>query len=212
MVLRMIFLKKLAKEYEKIKDRIEEKLKEFENNRNLKKEEKFIELCFCILVANNRLEKTKDVWEKIGKKFLTISKKELKEALKSYGLRFYNKRAEYIIQARNFIDEIDKNIEKCNREWFVKNIKGIGYKEASHFLRNMGYKNFAILDRHVIRFLIKNKIIEKQKPLTKKNYLEIEEKLKEIAKRLSTIVKKEINLAELDLLIFYLQTGRICEK
>jgi N-glycosylase/DNA lyase len=207
----MMFLEKLGKEYEKIKDRIEEKLKEFEKNKDLKKEDKFVELCFCILVANNRLEKTKYVWERIGKKFLTLSEKELKDVLKSYGMRFYNKRAKYIIKARNFIDEIDKNVSE-NREWFVENIKGIGYKEASHFLRNMGYKNFAILDRHVMRFLIKNKIIEKQKNLTKKNYLEIEEKLKDIAKMLSTIVRKEISLAELDLLIFYVQTGKICEK
>ncbi|GAJ17855.1 unnamed protein product, partial [marine sediment metagenome] len=39
---------------------------------------------------------------------------------------------------------INSNIDEIKlREWVVKNFKGLGYKEASHFLRNIGYKNFA---------------------------------------------------------------------
>ncbi len=89
------------------------------------------------------------------------------------------------------------------REWLVKNIKGIGYKEGSHFLRNIGYKNLAIVDFHILDLLVQYELIEKPKVLTKKIYLDIENLLKRIAKELN------LNLAELDLFLWYLETGKI---
>jgi len=89
----------------------------------------------------------------------------------------------------------------------VENIKGIGLKESSHFLRNLGFENFAIVDRHVLKILKEREVIDKiPKTLTKKRYLEIEEKLKNIAKSLN------LNLAELDLYLFYLDTKKIPQK
>ncbi|MHA2326793.1 MAG: 8-oxoguanine DNA glycosylase, partial [Promethearchaeota archaeon] len=89
------------------------------------------------------------------------------------------------------------------RDWIVKNIKGIGYKEGSHFLRNIGYNNLAIIDFHIIDLLVKSHLIEKPKTLTKKKYLEIEELLKLIGKKL------KLNLAELDLYLWYTETGKV---
>jgi N-glycosylase/DNA lyase len=89
------------------------------------------------------------------------------------------------------------------REWLSENIKGIGPKEASHFLRNIGYTNFAILDFHIIDILIRNGLFEKRKPLTKREYLEIEAILKKIARKVN------LNLAELDLYLWYMETGKI---
>ena len=89
------------------------------------------------------------------------------------------------------------------REWIVKNVKGLGYKEASHFLRNIGYKNLAIIDFHIIDVLVKNKIIKRPKTLTKKKYLEIENKLRTIAK------KAKMTLAELDLYLWYMETRKV---
>ena len=104
------------------------------------------------------------------------------------------------------LDELKNKNESSIREWLVKNIKGIGWKEASHFLRNMGFQNFAILDRHVLRVLNSYKILDGILPLTRKNYLEIERKLKRIADRLN------ISLAELDLHLFYIDTKKIPKK
>ena len=205
-------LKKKIENLRKIlKKEIVKKLKEFENNFTLSTKEKFLELCFCILVANTSLEKTLGIWKKIGKGFLFLSKNELRKKLKDLGYRFYNKRSDYIISARKFIDEIEfvlKNKREFEvREWLVKNIKGIGWKEASHFLRNLGYKNFAILDRHVLKILKKYKVIDEiPKNLTKKEYLEIEEKLRKIANSLN------VSLAELDFYLFYLDTKKLAEK
>ncbi|MCD6274915.1 MAG: N-glycosylase/DNA lyase [Candidatus Aenigmarchaeota archaeon] len=193
----------------KIGRRIRNHLKEFNVDKNNSKE-LFIEMCFCILVANNSVEKTKKVWEKMGEDFLKLSEMELRNKLKLLGCRFYKKRSRYIISARKHLNEIKKIFkleEKESREWLVENIMGLGFKESSHFLRNIGYKNFAILDRHVLRVLLKYGIIKTiPKTLTKKKYLEIENKLKKICEKLN------ISMAELDLYLFYLETGKICEK
>lgn len=85
----------------------------------------------------------------------------------------------------------------------TENVKGLGYKEASHFLRNIGFKDLAIIDRHIINYLEKKGLIEKPKTLTKRRYLECERILSAIADRLG------ITVAELDLYIWYLMTGKI---
>jgi N-glycosylase/DNA lyase len=193
---------------QKIGENVKNGLKAFEKNRNLSKEEKFIELCFCILVANSSMEKTFKIWKAIGNDFLKLSKEQLSKRLKELGYRFYNKRAEYIVEARNKVDLLEEILKSDNeieiREKLVENFKGIGWKEASHFLRNLGYKNFAIIDRHVLKTLKEFGVIEKiPKYLNKKTYLEIENKLRELANKL------KISLAELDFYLFYLSSGKI---
>jgi N-glycosylase/DNA lyase len=205
------FIDRLENLKKEVGKEVEKKLKEFEKNFSLPPKQKFLELCFCILVANNPLEKTLSVWNEINKGFLFLPANELKRKLKSLGYRFYNKRAEYIISARKLIKKIDfvlnSKEEEEIREWLVENVKGVGWKEASHFLRNLGFKNFAILDKHVLRILYQNKVIKKiPKTLTRRKYLEIEKKLEEIAKIL------KITQAELDLYLFYLDTKKICER
>jgi N-glycosylase/DNA lyase len=193
---------------QKIGENVKNGLKVFEKNRNLSKEEKFIELCFCILVANSSMEKTFKIWKTIGNDFLKLSKEQLSKRLKELGYRFYNKRAEYIVEARNKVDLLEEILKSDNeieiREKLVKNFKGIGWKEASHFLRNLGYKNFAIIDRHVLKTLKEFGVIEKiPKYLNKKTYLEIENKLRELSNKL------KISLAELDFYLFYLSSGKL---
>ena len=87
----------------------------------------------------------------------------------------------------------------------VKSIKGIGYKEASHFLRNIGLgEDLAILDRHILKNLKLLGVIEKiPKSLSRKKYFEIEGKMYEFAKEI------QIPIGCLDLLLWYKQTGEI---
>ncbi|MCS7094059.1 MAG: N-glycosylase/DNA lyase [Candidatus Aenigmarchaeota archaeon] len=201
-------LKVVKKIYEENAEKIREKIEEFKENKNLKKEEKFIELCFCILVAGNSLKKTLQVWRKIGDGFLFLSEEELARKLKFLGYRFYNKRAEYIEKNREKIDLLEEiDCSENLRKILVENFMGIGYKEASHFLRNVGCENFAIIDRHVLKFLKEFKLIKEiPKTLSEKKYLEIEEILKNLGREL------KISLAELDICIFYHQTKEIPVK
>ncbi len=191
-----------------IKNVIDTRIKEFEEIKGQAIEEIFKELCFCIMTANCGAEKCIEIHESIHDGFLNLSKVKLTEKFKELGYRFPNIRSEYIIEARKYKNDLENEIkskEEANslRDWIVKTIKGIGYKEASHFLRNIGFKNYAIIDFHIVDILVKNKIIEKPKTMTKKKYLEIEEILKNVGARLN------LNMAELDLYLWYLETGKI---
>ena len=85
-------------------------------------------------------------------------------------------------------------------KFLVKNITGLGYKEASHFLRNVGYNDVAIIDRHIIRFLYQYHYIDQlPKIITKKIYLELED----------ILTKFGILLDKLDLMIWYHMTGTV---
>ena len=54
------------------------------------------------------------------------------------------------------------------RDWLAQDprIKGLGYKEASHFLRNIGFKGYGILDKHIVRSLFELGVIDSPKPPT----------------------------------------------
>jgi len=192
----------------KVKEIVDIRIKEFKELGNKSNIEIFKEICFCILTANFNAEKSIKIQKEIGNGFLTLPESVLAKKLKVLGHRYYNTRAKYIVEARKYMNSLKEIINSFNnkdnlREWLVKNIKGLGYKEASHFLRNIGYTNFSILDFHIINILVKYGLIKKPKTLTKKKYLEIEEILKEVAKKLN------INLAELDLYLWYMETGKI---
>jgi N-glycosylase/DNA lyase len=189
-----------------IKRLIDKRIKEFEDNGEKLEEGIFSELCFCILTANFNAEKCIRIQKETGRGFLILPEKELERILREFGYRYPKTRARYIIEARECVNKL-KDAMKLSaieaREWLVKNVKGLGYKEASHFLRNIGYKDIAIIDFHIIDLLTKNRLIEKPKTITRKKYLEIEKLLEKIARILN------LNLAELDLYLWYIETGKI---
>jgi N-glycosylase/DNA lyase len=101
----------------------------------------FCEMCFCILTANFNGERTLKMQEAIGKGFCTFDLEEMTQKLRELGYRFPNTRARYIHEAQQKRDAVANALKTIEsefdlREWIVKNIKGLGYKEASHFLRN----------------------------------------------------------------------------
>jgi N-glycosylase/DNA lyase len=190
-----------------IKKTIDSRIKEFESFSKKSSKEWFKELCFCILTANSTAEQCIKVHCNVGDGFLTLNEKKLQKRLQSLGCRFHTKRAGYISESFKYKSSLKKIIKKLEknekREWLVENIKGLGYKEASHFLRNIGYSDFAIIDFHIIDILVNNEIIKKPKTLNKDSYIEIEKKLRNLSKKLN------ITLAELDLYLWYLETGKV---
>jgi N-glycosylase/DNA lyase len=167
--------------------------------------ELFSELCFCILTANYNAEGGIRIQKEIGNGFFSLSEKRLAWKLKQLGHRFPNMRAEYIAEARSKKDLLISKIreEAELRNWVADNIKGLGYKEASHLLRNIGFDDYAIVDFHIIDLLEKYRIIERPKTLTHRKYMEIENVLKKIAE------KTKLTLAELDLYLWYMETGTV---
>lgn len=193
-----------------IKDIVDSRMKEFEKLGEKDSNELFKELCFCLLTANFSAHGGIKIQNALGDGFSSLPKEELAKKLAELGHRFPNARAKFIFEARKHKDNIKKVLSEINdellmREWLVQNIKGLGFKESSHFLRNIGYKNLAIIDFHIVDLLVKNGLVDKpkSKSLTKKKYLEIEDTLKEIAQKSNT------NLGELDLYLWYKETGKI---
>jgi N-glycosylase/DNA lyase len=208
-------MEKLIHEIEQLKkseirDIIEIRMREFEDVGKKGNDELFKELCFCLLTANFSAQGGIKIQKEIGDGFFSLSEQELAQRLSKLGHRFPNARAKFIFEARKYHNNL-KNIlsqfesESDARTWLVQNVKGLGMKESSHFLRNIGYKNLAIIDFHIIDLLVKEKLIElpKSKSLTKRKYVEIENILKQIAD------KTNLSLGELDLYLWHKETGKI---
>ncbi len=130
--------------------------------------------------------------------------------------RFPNARPGYVLVTRDYLQEscamrlrerlwsYRNPIER--RDWLAQEprVKGIGYKEASHFLRNIGFKGYGILDKHIIRSLHELKVIDSPKPpATRGQYLEVESRMRQFADHTG------INFDELDLLLWSMKTGEI---
>ncbi|REJ77903.1 MAG: hypothetical protein DWQ47_16215 [Acidobacteria bacterium] len=108
------------------------------------------------------------------------------------------------LQLRNKLNSFSDPLER--RDWLVneKGIKGLGYKEASHYLRNIGFRGYAILDKHVLRCMADLGLIESPKPpIGRKKYLSVEITLKNFADQL------EIDFDEMDLVLWSMRTGEI---
>ena len=184
----------------RIKDVIEKRVAEFSSiPRDFNP--LFRELVFCLLTAGTSAELGIKTINHLGNTIFTGSEEDIRQKLKEI-YRFHTIRAGYIFNARKAFRKIDINDEDI-REKLVKSIKGLGMKEASHFLRNIGFEDYAIVDFHIVDILAKNNLIEKPKTMTPKKYLEIENVLRKLSGRLN------MSLGELDLYLWFIETGKI---
>jgi len=205
----------LKKSYSERKNIIKDRLKYFKGVWNEDDKRIFSELCFCLLTPQSKAKICDKAIQNLVKTNLLFTGTE--NDVKDYiiGVRFNNNKAKYIMQAREIFSNsssisIKNKLKEFNeplklREWLVNNINGFGLKESSHFMRNIGmYENITILDRHILKNLNKYNIInEVPNPLTKKQYLEIEEKMKNFA------IEIGIPVEEMDLLFWSEETGEV---
>lgn len=148
---------------------------------------------------------------------LTGGSEAMTKALQKAGAhRFPVARPQYIIVTRNYFRaEFDMKLRKRlrsfsdpfeRRDWLAqeKQVKGLGYKEASHFLRNIGVKGHAILDKHVMRCLCEVGVVDAPKPpQTRTRYLAVEQELIRFAREI------KVDFDELDLVLWSMKTGEI---
>lgn len=209
-------IEELKERYNEIKDVIEKRLEEFDSLwKEGNEEEVFAELVFCLLTPQSRAKLCWSAVEHLIEKGLLLngSERDIEDVLK--GVRFRRNKARYIVEARKLFTregqlEIKKFLSsfgdvKTLREWLVRNVKGMGYKEASHFLRNIGLgKDMAILDRHILKNLKAFGVInDTPRSLSRKKYLEIEEEMRKFSHEIG------IPMSHLDLLFWSRQTGEI---
>jgi len=186
----------------------------------------FYDLCFCICAPQTTFKSNIKVIQELKKSkfyekpvdlFMGTFQKEkdiLKQMLKP--VRFYNNKARYLIGAKKDFDKVldliwkehgdycylNKDCGYDKREWLVKNVKGLGMKAASHFLRNLGYDALAIIDTHILKFMAEELgYYQYPKSMSIRYYKELEMDFQYIAGKMN------LTTAELDALIWKEYSG-----
>ena len=171
----------------------------------------FEELVFCILTANSSAETGIRCVEALKARGLIFdgSVGDVARVLREAGHRFWRVRAGFIVGARRWVPGLRARVLSFGepvamRRWLVSRIKGIGWKESSHFLRNVGILDVAIIDRHILRVMREYGLISwSGRTLTESRYLRYERILKGIAEELG------IPVGVLDLYLWYMRTGKV---
>jgi N-glycosylase/DNA lyase len=173
------------------------------------------ELVFCIFTAGASARMGLNSVEAVRPLLAAGSHEELAGALQSKH-RYPRSRSGYIVETRAYLEgdcgmRLRERLESFadplgRRDWLARTrgIKGLGYKESSHFLRNVGFSGYAILDKHILRSLAEVGVIETpDPPATRARYLATEERLRRFAR------DARINFDELDLVLWSMKTGEI---
>lgn len=175
------------------------------------------EMVYCIFTAGASAKMGLRSVEAVRPFLATGEQKEMTGALVAAGAhRFPNARPGYVVITRDYLQSsfsmrLRERLESFRdpferRDWLAKEpqIKGLGYKEASHYLRNIGFKGYSILDKHILRCLAELDVIDSPKPPTnRKRYLEVEAMMRRFAGDIG------INFDELDLVLWSIKTGEI---
>ncbi|RMD67756.1 DNA lyase [Candidatus Pacearchaeota archaeon] len=206
--------------YKRFENVIKQRLEEFSS---LDWEARFKEFVFCLLTPQSN---AKRCWEAVElifahEQFPNLSIEELERIL-STRTRFHRTKARNVLRAIKKWDKIKERIELSEaklkdqgarrseevvelRDWLASNVKGMGMKEASHFLRNIGLSrnSIAILDRHILRNLLARKVVSSDRIKSAKHYKEIEEEFLEFSSQLGFLPD------ELDLVYWSKETGEV---
>lgn len=195
-----------------VKKMVDNRMEEFHQVHEMDTYKWYEELVYCLLTAYASAimgQKCVDALC-LDNVLLEGSEDDIRRVLVDTGHRFPNKRSKYIYNTRGLALVIKETIQgfddsKEARKWLVENVKGLGWKEGSHYLRNIGYFDLAIIDRHILNNLREFELLEEdgKKGLTKKRYLAIEELLDVVADKL------KLEPGELDLYMWYRKTGKV---
>ena len=193
------------------------------------------ELCLCILSSNvsyelalsafwhlrnmrllnpkwiiGRETEVERIADELSKRIYLPRRKD--GSLRKY--RFPHTRARNIVNATKVLYQNDHDLlwvlrksdsEQEARAFLAENIPGVGLKQASHFLRNIGYsRSLAIIDSHVMGFLIEMGAIRKEKIkiVTPEIYIRLEKVVKNLCDSLG------VNLSIFDMAIWQYMRGR----
>ena len=175
------------------------------------------ELVYCIFTAGASARMGLNAIDAVRSLLLDGEPEEMTQVLRETGAhRFPVARPRYIVTTRNYfranfgmalrerLRSFSDPFER--RDWLAqeKQIKGLGYKESSHFLRNVGVKGHAILDKHVMHCLTEMNIVDTARPpANRKKYLEVEQEFRRFARQI------KVDFDELDLVLWSIQTGEI---
>jgi N-glycosylase/DNA lyase len=206
----------LKRAYNQRSEEIRARLSEFRTIRETASDERlFEELAFCIFTAAASARMGLRAVERVRPVLMTGSMRQIQMTLLRTH-RWPRARGAFVYQTREYLREhchlrirellAGLNDPQERRDFFATNrgIRGLAYKESSHFLRNIGYTGYAILDKHVIGRLFEFGVTDTDKPpSTRTKYLDTERRMRDFAR------KTRIDFDELDLLLWCTKTGEI---
>lgn len=204
-----IHLPEIFKEkYKFLKPSIKQRLEDF---KNVQSDKYFYELCFCICTPQSRASSAFAVQNELERlEFLNndLDPTPILRNKDNY-IRFHNQKSNRLLIIKEQWLEIkailDSEISgQDKREWMNNNVNGIGRKESAHYLRNIGYTDLAILDRHILKHLVTCGVFSEIPNIsTKSRYDEVSQKFLEYSKNVG------IPMDELDLLFWAEEAGEI---
>lgn len=198
----------LLERYDLLKKDIAKRLDDFAA---VPAEEYFYELCYCLCTPQSKAVNAFAVVEKLKEGNFRETGFDPTEILsdRRHYIRFHNQKAKRLLAAREIFPKVT-NILNSEKDVFEKRlllteaINGFGMKESSHYLRNIGYRNIAILDRHILKHLVQCAVYkEAPKVSSVKSYIETETKFRRFAK--STGIDMDV----LDILFWSYESGII---
>jgi N-glycosylase/DNA lyase len=196
----------------RVRKMVEDRMDEFRQVHEMDSFKWYEELVYCLLTAYGSAIMGQKCVDALccNNILLEGTEEDIRACLVETGHRFPNKRSEYIYNTQYLSSNIKETIQSFEssrdaRAWLVENVKGLGWKEASHYLRNIGYFDLAIIDRHILNNLREFGLLDddSKKGLTKKRYLAIEKMLDILAAEL------KMEPGELDLYMWYRKTGKV---
>lgn len=212
----------LLEHYKENRDEINSRLEEFQALRTASDERLFKELTFVILTSQSSAKNSWNAANRLDKEELLTDpeRTEIENILELNDIRFEERKSQYITENFSFLSQptfsdsstdlkIQSRIKPNNldktRKWVVENIKGVSWKGASHFLRNIGFGNdFAILSEHSLSVLSDLGAINSvTPPSTRKEYLETEKQVQDFSKEIG------MEIQALDLTVWSYRTDEV---
>lgn len=171
----------------------------------------FYEFCFCLCTPQSKATHADAVVRLLKERRFRETAFDPTDVLRqpAHYIRFHNTKARNLLALRSSFSEIETRLPAFDsaveaRSFLVQTVRGMGMKEASHVLRNIGFRGIAIIDRHILTHLVRCGIIDDSAfPTSRKKYEEIETKWLDFASDI------RIDPDELDLVFWSLQTGEI---
>ena len=175
-------------------------------------EQYFYELCYCLMTPQSSAVNAMQVQVKLEAAQFLHAEVDLVALLsdRAHYIRFHRNKSRWLRMMKEQYHHIHTVIcsplpAEEKRECLTDNVKGLSYKESTHFLRNIGKnEELAILDRHILKNLRYHGVLSRiPETLTLKRYRLIEKKFQRFAEEIG------ISLNELDLLFWSRETGSI---
>ncbi|MBL0176755.1 MAG: DNA lyase [Ignavibacteria bacterium] len=190
-------------------EKIRTRLSEF---RRVPPSRHFYELCFCLMTPQSSAAQCALVAAELERRRFQRAPFDPEQLLRAFEggyVRFHRTKARRLLAARESFPDVADLLtsdehEKDIREALVARINGLGYKEASHFLRNIGKTRVTIIDRHIIRNFIRLDLLDAwPASISRARYLALEALFEDTAAALG------MPPDELDLLLWSRETGFI---